>query len=279
VGLVVVLIGTTSWAFYARSHTGSFPLPIKKLVAAFHRISPPQPSSVKPEESAGHQPSSVSNQTSQKSTVNDPTGAGTSSGTQASGATNNGERTQTAPESSGAPTVPSQEPIAGQSSSSQLASESAHASEATTSVPSAPGQTQAPQSSSASGQPVVAPSPTAIKQHDSDKEQPLADSTSPPNAPAANGDSAKAPVTLGSGESPTDEATKGLKKLGPKPTSTVDGFSRNDVPELLRQADAAAGRSDYRLARYEYNLILKLDRSNTTARAGLHRVQAAEQSH
>ena len=99
------------------------------------------------------------------------------------------------------------------------------------------------------------------------------------NAPATNGDAEKAPTTSDTAEGQTTEPTmaKPLRKPRPDPAATVDGFSRSDVPELVRQADAAAGRGDYRLAHYEYQLILKLDPNNATARAGLRRIQDVEQ--
>jgi len=56
----------------------------------------------------------------------------------------------------------------------------------------------------------------------------------------------------------------------------VDGFTKRNVPELLRVAEIAARRGDYRLARYEYNLILKLDHNNARARIGLRLIQESE---
>jgi len=65
------------------------------------------------------------------------------------------------------------------------------------------------------------------------------------------------------------------KAVRPAPL-VVDGFTKKNVPELLRVAEIAAQRKDYRLARYEYNLILKLDLNNVRARMGLRLVQEAE---
>lgn len=56
----------------------------------------------------------------------------------------------------------------------------------------------------------------------------------------------------------------------------IDGFTRKNVPELLRVADIAARRGDYRLAAYEYRLILRLDQNNVRARTGLRLIQGSE---
>jgi serine/threonine-protein kinase len=256
VGLELTLIGIASWAFYTRAYTGSFPPVVNTLVSTFHRLLPPPANSVKPEEPAGQQPSAGVNDQRKNSTVNDPASAGTSSGTPTSEAPNDAHmvQAQATPESSGA-----------------------YLPVAATSVSSAPGPSQAPRSSSASGQPVILPSPPAVQR--SDETQPAAESANALGPFAPKGDRAKSLVNSGTDESQTAPAstTKSVKKPRPETALTVDGFSRHDVPELLRQADAAAGRGDYRLARYEYTLILKLDRNNTTAREGLNRVQAAEQ--
>jgi tetratricopeptide (TPR) repeat protein len=64
-----------------------------------------------------------------------------------------------------------------------------------------------------------------------------------------------------------------------QPALVVSQPSREDIPELLRRADAAEERGEYAKARQNYELVLKLDPSNGPARAGLYRIKAMEQPH
>ena len=94
-----------------------------------------------------------------------------------------------------------------------------------------------------------------------------------PTTPAERSPSSPVSMEEQSNGSPSAQAQNKPTREAPL---VVDGFTKKNVPELLRVAEIAAQRRDYRLARYEYNLILRLDHNNAKARMGLRLVQEAE---
>jgi len=174
-------------------------------------------------------------------------------------------QTSAIPAASSPAAVPTLQPVVAQSSSDHPISESAP-------VSGAPASSPPLETSQKRVDPFHPPSPQAFES--SDHNQPAADNATAHDslpAPSASRDDDKQTAPPATPKPPA-------RKRASESALTVDGFSRQDIPDLLSQADSSTARGDYRLARYEYVLVLKLDRNNVQAREGLRRLPAAWQS-
>ena len=250
----LLLIAAASWALYIRSRTGAFPPFVAKLES---KISALTSGTGKLREYSTQVPRRAADEHSVAPTR--PQNPETADAPAAV------SQTSAIPAASSPAAVPTLQPVVAQSSSDHPISESAPVSGAPASSP--PVETS---------QKPVDPSQTASPQavESSDHNQPAADnatahdSRNSPFAPRDDDKQTAPPAT------PKPLA----RKRAPESALTVDGFSRQDIPDLLSQANSSTARGDYRLARYEYGLVLKLDRNNVQARKGLRRLPAAWQS-
>ncbi|MGA9900813.1 MAG: hypothetical protein WBQ39_02660, partial [Terriglobales bacterium] len=175
-------------------------------------------------------------------------------------------QTSAIPAASSPAALPTLQPVAAQSSGDHPISDSGPVSGAPASSPPA-------ETSEKSVDPAQTASPRAVES--GDRNQPAAD-----NATSHDPLTASSPSRDNEDKETAPPSTPKLpaRKRAPESALTVDGFSRQDIPDLLSQADSSTARGNYRLARYTYGLVLKLDRSNAQAREGLRRLQAAWQS-
>ena len=250
----LLVIVATSWALYIRSRTGAFPPFVVKLETK-----------IRAHHSGAGKLSENSTQVSNRGADEHNVSPARPQNQETADAKTAVSQLSAIPAASSPPAVPTLQPVVAQSSSDHPISESTPVSTAPSSSPPAetsqkpidPSQTQSP--------PVVG---------SSDHNQPAADNATVHDALAASSasrDDDKQTAPPATPRWPT-------RKRASESPFTVDGFSRQDIPDLLRQADSYAQRGEYRLARYEYVLVLKLDRNNVQAREALRRLPAAWQS-
>ena len=257
IAFMLLFIGAAGWAFYVRSNTGSYPAFVNKLVGASRQL-PQTLRDLKPEPPTGQGTST--NQSAQSGRTHDSDASTSNAGAQPASTPQNasGAVPQTAPDDSAVAASASPTATGGQSSNPAAASDGGTVEHATSQA-AQPAATPTPAPPVTAAQPGTAGG-TAAAAAESTERSPFspvgADGQMNPEVPAQ---SAKKPIH--------------------QPLLTVDGFTRKNVPELLRVADSAARRGDYRLAAYDYNLILKLDHTNATARNGLRLIQEAEHPH
>lgn len=247
IAFMLLFIGTAAWAFYIHKTTGSYPAFINTLTSGARQL-PQTLRDLKPSPSTGQGKPAPADQSSQSTTTSGPNPAN-DAGAQSAGTTDHaaGADPQMAPGGPGDATPSSTGTPEGQSGGP---SDGSGVPVMTT---QASPQTPSPQSGTV---PSVAPENVSGTVADNTERSPF----SPVGANAKTNPSLAPPT---------------VKKPRP-PVTSVDGFTKKNIPELLRVADIAARRGDYRLASYEYNLILKLDHTNDRARIGLRLIQAGE---
>ena len=251
-GSALLFVAAASWALYIRSQTGAFPPFVAKLESKIGALSS---GSGKLSEYSTQVPSRAAGERS-FAPAPESRDAGRSSGRLTNVRNSGGFESRSRANLAA---------VVAQSSSDHLVSGSAP-------VSGAPATSPAVQTPQKPVDPSRAASPQTVES--SDHNQPAAD-----NAPVQG--------SLNSPFAPRDDDKQTTPPAAPKPPARkrawesplmVDGFSRQDIPDLLRQADSSTERGYYRLARYEYALVLKLDRNNVQAREGLRRLPAAWQS-
>jgi serine/threonine protein kinase len=242
---VLLLIVAASGALYIRSRTGAFPPIVVKLESKIRALTS---STGKRSEYSTDVPSPAAENSVAPARPQNP---GTPDATAAA------SQTSAIPAGSSPAAVPTLHPVVAQSSSDQ------------------PTSGRAPVSGAQAPSPAVETSPKPV-----DPPQTTVESKDP-NQPAADNATVHDSLAVSSASRDDDKQTappatrkSPARKRVLESALTADGFSREDLPDLLRQADSSAARGDYRLARYEYALVLKLDRNNVQAREGLRRLQS-----
>ncbi|HEX6502357.1 MAG TPA: protein kinase [Terriglobales bacterium] len=269
--VVLILTGVAGRAFYSWSHTGSLPETAARMKADVQGLWQELRSRASSfRESPGDQSHSASGEIAGENRTAPGHSLETNSNSSPAAATGGAQPAPTALQTD-ALTNSLAKPSPAQPPGNQPGSDGSQVSAGPVSDAVGPGPTQAPQSLSITDRRDTGPTAVAQQQNDNDQSSSEDAShgteiTAEDSARTSDGDEEQAPA----------QGVSSTKRTRPEAAVTVDGFTRHDVPELLRQADAAARRSDYRLANYEYKLILKLEPGNATARAGLRRVQAVE---
>lgn len=246
IALMTLFLGTAGWAYYVHATTGSYPDFLNKLVRASRKL-PQAMRDGKAAPAARQAQGNPAEQNAQNGKTNDDS---------------NNSSTPAEPMPDGAAGVPQAapaDPAVADPSSVAPAEQGDSAASDRVDGASTPTTNQA---TPAIGTAPASQSVTAL--------QPGPDATTP----VAN--VARSPFSpVGVDDQPTPSAQV-LKKPVRQPPLVVDGFTKRNVPELLRVAEIAAQRGDYHLAAYEYRLILKLDHDNSRARTGLRLIQESE---